>query len=77
VVDSEGVSNLAPEPGPRDELGAALPGLGGIASTVQKLVDEGLTLDEVAQKVASWVDPSLVPALKTLATVLEAVQKLV
>lgn len=53
----------------------ALPGLGGIASTIHKLVEEGLTLDEAAQKVANWVDPGIVPALQTLAKVLGLVEK--
>jgi hypothetical protein len=78
VADSEGVSNLVQESSePVDELGAALPSLGSIATVVQKLVTEGLSIDEAAQKVAAWVDPSLMPALQTLASVLQEVAKFV
>lgn len=75
MADSAGVSNLNPDPGPRDEFGLALPNLGGIAATIHKLVQEGLTIDEAAQKVARWVDPGLLPALQTLAAVLQEVDK--
>lgn len=75
MVDSPGISNANLSAQPRDELGASLPNLGGIASVVHRLVQEGLTIDQAAEKVARWVDPSLVPALETLAKVLEAVNK--
>jgi hypothetical protein len=58
-----------------DNLGLALPNLGNLAQTVDKLVQEGLSIDEAAQKVAAWVDPSLVGPLQTLASVLTAVEK--
>lgn len=78
MVDSEGVSNLNPTPPPlADPLSLTLPSLGGLATTIHNLVQEGLTIDEAAQKVAEWVDPSLVPALQTLASVLQAVLKYV
>lgn len=75
VADSEGVSNLQQEP--VDELSATLPSLGTVAQVVQKLIDEGLSIDEAAQKVVKWVDPSLLPALQTLASVLQALAKFV
>lgn len=73
MVDSAGVSNLPS--GPADPLGATFPSLGGIATTIHALVQEGLTIDQAAEKVARWVDPSIVPALETLASVLEAVNR--
>lgn len=75
MVDSAGVSNLNPTVPEGDPLAAALPGLGSIAGTIHRLVQSGLTIDEAAQKVARFVDPSLVPALKTLAEVLSMVNK--
>lgn len=80
MVDSAGVSNLNPEALPgtrRDPLEVALPNIGGIATTIHNLVQEGLTVDEAAQKLAAFVDPSMVPALQTLAKVLQAVEKFV
>lgn len=74
MVDSAGVSNLNLEAA-GDPLSVALPQLGTLASTIHKLVQEGLTADQAAEKIAQFVDPSLVPALKTLATVLQAVEK--
>jgi hypothetical protein len=76
VADSAGVSNLNPTPPrPADPLGATFPGLGSIATTIHRLVQEGLTIDEAAEKVARWVDPSILPALQTLASVLQAVDR--
>lgn len=75
MVDSAGVSNLEQSAQQRDPLGATLPNLGSIATTIHNLVNEGLTADEAAEKIAAWVDPSILPALQTLATVLQAVQK--
>jgi hypothetical protein len=73
VVDSPGVSNLSAD-APADPLTVALPQIGGLASTIHRLVQEGLTIDQMAQKLARFVDPGLVPALQTLATVLQAVE---
>jgi len=74
VVDSAGVSNLASSE-PADPLTTALPQISGLASTIHRLVQQGLTIDQAAEKLARFVDPSLVPALQTLATVLQAVDR--
>lgn len=74
MVDSAGVSNLGGGPA-ADPLTLALPQISGLAATIHKLVQEGLTVDEAAQKLAVFVAPQMVPALKTLASVLSAVEK--
>lgn len=74
MVDSAGISNLSAA-AVGDPLTTALPNLGSLAATIHALVAQGLTIDEAAEKVAVWVDPSIVPALQTLAKVLTAVEK--
>lgn len=63
------------------ELGATstsiLGSLGGIAGTVGKLLAEGVTAAELAEKVVSILDPALKPDIDALITVLQEVQKLV
>ena len=54
--------------------GAVLPQLSGILTILDKLIGEGVTVTEAAEKVAAWVDPSLAGALGTLAEVLTTAQ---
>jgi hypothetical protein len=76
VVDSAGVSNLNAAAA-ADPLTVVLPNLGNLASTIHTLVQQGLTAEAAAERIATWVDPQLVPALQMLAKILGMVNKYV
>ena len=46
---------------------ASLPGLSGILTTIDKLLKAGVTTATLAETVAKFVDPALVPALTGVA----------
>jgi hypothetical protein len=56
---------------------ATLPGLSGILATVDKLLKAGVSAITLAETVAKFVDPALVPALVALIKILTLAETMV
>lgn len=56
---------------------SALSAVSGIVATVEKLLAAGVTAAEMAEKVASFVDPSLATGLTAFIGILEEAETLV
>jgi hypothetical protein len=56
---------------------STLPGLSGILATVDKLLKAGVSTVTLAETVAKFVDPTLVPALVALIKILQTAETMV
>ena len=59
-----------------DHLDATLPGLSSLIGTITNLLNEGVTVAELAEKVAAFLAPGDVPALETIIKILQEAQAL-
>jgi O-succinylbenzoate synthase len=60
-----------------ENLDVSLSGLSTLVAVVKKLLGEGITVTQLAEKVAKYLAPNDVPALETFIKVLQEAQKLI